>query len=83
MEEIINKLDDMLEINTKLLVGTLLKRLEELKISKEKELTFEQIKEIYSAIIKNITWENHRLFKKLIRVNFETGKIVFRQNTPK
>ena len=83
MEEIINKLNELLEDNTKVLVGVLLKRLENLKLSEGQTLTFEQIKSLYSNIVKNSLYENNRFLLKLIRANFETGKIVFRQNTPK
>lgn len=83
MEEIINKLTEILNDNVRSQVGTMLKRLEELNLPEGKTLTFDQIKFLYSNIIKNSLYENNRFLLKLIRANFETGKIVFRQNTPK
>jgi len=74
------ELENILNENSKSLVGLLLKKLE---ILDGNNLNFEQIKNLYKSLIKEQIYENNRFLLKLIRTNFETGKIVFRQNTPK
>jgi len=71
-EEEISKLNEITNINTKLLVGVLCKRVE--VFEKEDVLT----PSLYKAIIKELVWENSRDLKKIISATFGTGKIVFK-----
>lgn len=78
MEELINKINELIDDNSKTLVGILLKRLEDLQLPKEQALSIEQIKVLYSNLLKNTIYENSRFFKKLIKSNLDTGTIIKR-----
>jgi Ran GTPase-activating protein (RanGAP) involved in mRNA processing and transport len=78
-EQELIKLTDILNDNSKSLVGILLKRLENLNISNTQSLSFLQIKEIYVNLVKDSIYENNRFLLKLIKANFESGKIIFNQ----
>ena len=71
MEELI-KINDLIDYQTKVLVGTLLKRIEVL--AKENALT----PNLYKALIKEHIYEQSRSLKKLIEVYLTIGKIEFK-----
>ena len=73
MNEMLNKIEELLNDNSKTLVGTLTKRLENLQLPKDKELTFDQLKCLYFAILKDQIYENKRFLFKLIKTNLEVG----------
>ena len=76
-EETINKLYEISDLHTRASVGILLKRLENLNLPPEKSLTFEQLKIVYSNLIKDTLYEQNRAFKKLISAYFTKGTIIF------
>jgi hypothetical protein len=68
-------INNLIDENSKTLVGTLLKRFENLEGN---NLTFEQAKSIYLKIIKDLIYENSRYLKKLISATLNTGQIIFK-----
>ena len=66
-----NKINEMLDIFARGLVGTLCKRIEVLE--KEKALT----PSLYKALLKEITYENVRNLKALLEVYINIGTIKF------
>jgi len=73
MNEMLNKIEELLNDNSKTLVGILTKRLENLQLPKDKELTFDQLKCLYFNILKDSIYENKRFLIKLIHANIEVG----------
>lgn len=71
------KLEEVITINARVLVGTLLKRIEVLE--KENALT----PNLYKALVKEIVYENSRYLKELIRLNLDIGSIQFRKSKPR
>ena len=67
-----NKIIELINYQTKVLVGVLCKRIEVLE--KEKVLT----PELYKSIVKEHIYESARSLKKLIEVKFQIGKVVFK-----
>ena len=67
-EKVIKFIDD----SARVLVGTLLKRVEVL--DKEKSLKAE----LYKSLTKELIYENSRQLKKLLEVYFKIGKIEFK-----
>lgn len=83
-QEILIKLEELLNDNSKTLVGILTKRLENLQLPKDKELSFEQLKNIYFNILKDSIYENKRYLIKLIKTNIEVGdKLISIQDSTK
>lgn len=68
----LKKLYEFIDDSSRILVGTLLKRIEVLE--KENALN----PNIYKAITKELIYENARNLKKLIEVYTTVGKIVFK-----
>jgi len=83
MNDILNKIEELLNDNSKTLVGTLTKRLENLQLQKDKELTFDQLKCLYFNILKDSIYENKRSLIKLIKANLEVGDRLIVKDLPK
>jgi len=66
------KIYNLIDYQAKVLVGTLLKRIEVL--SKEKVFT----PELYKALVKEQIYEQSRNLKKLIEVQLTIGKVEFK-----
>ena len=77
MEKLINKINEIIDDNSKLLVGILLRRLENLELPEEQSLTVSQIKLLYANLLKDCVYENSRILKKIIKINLDTGTIIF------
>jgi len=69
--EELKKINELIDYQTRVLVGTLLKRIEVL--SKENVLT----PSLYKAIVKEQIYEQARSLKKLIDVHLTIGKVKF------
>ena len=67
------KLNEFIDNSARVLVGTLLKRIEVL--DKEKALSAS----LYKAISKELIYENARNLKKLLEVYSNIGKVEFKQ----
>ena len=70
----LKKLCEFIDSSARVLVGTLLKRVEVL--DKEKALT----PSLYKSITKELIYENARNLKKLIEVFETVGKVEFKPN---
>jgi hypothetical protein len=76
-EEVLNKLNSIIDDHTKANVGVLIRRIEDLNLPPDKSLSFEQIKTLYVSILKNSLYEQSRHLKKIIKATFEIGTIYF------
>jgi len=76
VREIKEKVSQIIDQNSPLLVGELLKSLEVLD---GEGLTFEQIKSLYKKLIREKIYQNSRLLKKIISINLDLGTIKFRK----
>jgi hypothetical protein len=76
VREIKEKVEEIIDQNSPLLVGELLKSLEVLD---GEGLTFEQIKSLYKKLIREKIYQNSRLLKKIISINLDVGSIKFRK----
>ncbi len=76
VREIKEKVNQLIDQNSPLLVGELLKSLEVLD---GEGLTFEQIKSLYKKLIREKIYQNSRLLKKIISINLDLGTIKFRK----
>ena len=74
-ENIISKLNEIIDDNAKTLVGILLKRLDVLN---GEELSSEKKNSLYKSLVKEHIYENARYLKKLLKANLETGTIIFK-----
>lgn len=70
----LQKLNEFIDSSARVLVGTLLKRVEVLE--KEKVLT----SKLYKSLTKELIYENARNLKKLIEVYETVGKVEFKLN---
>jgi len=71
-EEKLNKINEIIDYQAKILVGILLKRIEVLQ--EERVLT----PELYKKIVKEHIYEQFRFLKKLIEVFVKVGRIEFK-----
>jgi len=71
-EEKLNKINEIIDYQAKILVGILLKRIEVLQ--EEHVLT----PELYKKIVKEHIYEQFRFLKKLIEVFVKVGRIEFK-----
>jgi len=72
-EKEIEKVTKFIDDSARVLVGTLLKRIEVL--DKEKSLT----PELYKVLVKELIYENSRQLKRLLEVYFKIGKLEFKE----
>jgi len=66
------KINQLIDSNARILVGTLLKRIEIL--TEAKALT----PSLYKALIREHVYEQSRSLKELMRVHFGIGKVIFK-----
>jgi hypothetical protein len=76
-EETLSKLNSIIDLNSKALVGVLLKRLESLALPPDQSLNINQVKNIYAQLLKDGVYESSRNLKKIIKITFERGTIIF------
>ena len=75
-QELLNKIDEIVDARARTTVGTLLKKLEVL----QKNHSFSD--ELYRALIKEEIYEQFRNLKEFIRIYLTIGKVEFK-NRPK
>ena len=71
-ENLVSKLNEIVEDNAKVLVGIMSKRVEVLE--REKCLS----PNLFKSLIKEIIYENSRYLKKLLNIELDRGSIVFK-----
>jgi len=75
-ENLVSKLNEIVEDNAKVLVGIMSKRVEVLE--REKCLS----PNLFKSLIKEIIYENSRYLKKLLNIELDRGTIVFKTKSP-
>ena len=71
-ENLVSKLNEIVEDNAKVLVGIMSKRVEVL----ERENCLSP--NLFKSLIKEIIYENSRYLKKLLNIELDRGSIVFK-----
>jgi hypothetical protein len=74
------KIEELINQNSRTLVGILIKRIELLE---NNNLTFNQIKNIYKSLVKEEVYENARGLLKLLRANIDIGAKLISQRPDK
>jgi len=81
MENLLGIIFNLIDDQSRILVGTLIKRLEDLQVANP-PLSQDQLKQVYLSIARNVIYENARGLKRIINAKIPTI-IDFTQSQPK